>query len=115
MAAVVRLTKPIKLFDKQISEIKLREPTGGMYALLGDPRVFVYNQSGSGYWIEKQESISGYLDKLVEHESGGEVLFSLLSLEDAFAVKQALFGFFDDAMAKYAARESARSSSAVAP
>jgi hypothetical protein len=78
------------------TELELREPTGGLYIKLGDPRLLVFNPTGSGYWIEQPEVIRAYLEALVKHELGSDVI-NLLCLEDAMALKEALFAFFTGA------------------
>ena len=106
----VTLSKPITLFGKTTGSIELREPNGGQFVKHGEPRTLVFNASGSGYWVENAEAIRSYLDLLIVHEAGGEVVLSLLSLEDAVVVKEMLFGFFTDAANRAAARKSTPSS-----
>lgn len=65
MTRKVALRKPIEVFGKSYNELELKEPSGGLYLKLGDPRILVFNASGSGYWIEQSETINAYLDKLV--------------------------------------------------
>jgi hypothetical protein len=110
----VKLSKPVEVFGKCVGAVELKEPTGGLYVKLGEPRILVFNASGSGYWVENAETIGSYLDHLLIHDTGGEVLMSLLNLEDAMAVKEALFSFFADAASRVAARKSMPSSSASA-
>jgi hypothetical protein len=110
----VKLSKPIELFGRTVGTVELREPLGGSYLSLGEPRTLVFNASGSGYWVENVEVIRAYIDRLIEHESGGESVFGLLSLEDAMAVKDAMLGFFAGAAERLAARKSTASSSASA-
>jgi hypothetical protein len=92
----VALRKPIQVFDKTLNSIKLKEPMGGLYLKLGDPRLLVFNPSGSGYWIEQPEVIRTYLETLVDEEAPAAVL-ALLSIDDVMALKEALFGFFSSA------------------
>ena len=110
---VVRLADPVTLFDKQIYEIVLREPGGGLYGRLGEPRVMVYNATGSGYYVEQSAVVVAYINELIDHEHG-DVLFGLLSLEDAKGVKEALFDLFTAAEARLATRRRISSSSASA-
>jgi hypothetical protein len=114
MASVkVELTRPIELHGKRLAEIELREPTGGLYVKHGEPRVLVFNASGSGYWVPQQEAIKAYLEALIVHDLGGD-LVNLMSLEDAMATQEALYSFFSDAAAKVAARRATPSTSASA-
>jgi len=48
VAKTIKLAKPVKFHDKLLEEIELKEPSGGLYVKLGDPRVLVFNASGSG-------------------------------------------------------------------
>ncbi|HKI14342.1 MAG TPA: hypothetical protein VKA12_04930 [Roseiarcus sp.] len=114
MAKTVKLSKPVKFHDKLLDEIELKEPSGGLYVKLGDPRVLVFNASGSAYWVERNETISEYLEACVAHEMGAHII-NLLPLEDTMALKEELFGFFSDAAARRAAKKSTPSSSAPAP
>ena len=111
---VIKLARPVRLHDKTYAEVKLREPTGGLYAKLGEPRLMIYNPTGSGYYIEQNDVINAYLEKLIDFEFGGEVMFCLLSLEDAKMVREGLFDFFEKAGANVLARLSTSSSSASA-
>jgi hypothetical protein len=110
--ASVTLSKPVQIFGKTAGSIELKEPNGGQFVRLGEPRTLVFNQSGSGYWVENGEAIRNYLELLIVHEAGGEVIMSLLGLEDAMAVKEVLLGFFTDAAGRVAAKRSIPSSSA---
>jgi hypothetical protein len=107
----VALSKPVSIFGKTVRSVELKEPNGGQFVRLGEPRILVFNASGSGYWIENAETIRAYLDLLIVHETGGEAVMSLLTLEDAVVVKETLFGFFTDAANKAAARRLMPSSS----
>jgi hypothetical protein len=109
----VKLTKPIELHGKRLAEVELREPNGGLYVKLGEPRVLVFNASGSGYWVPQQEAIKAYLEELIVHELGSD-LVNLMSLEDTMATQEALFVFFSDAAERIAARKSTLSSSTSA-
>lgn len=95
-SAKIKLTEPIEVFGKRVSEVELKEPNGGLYVRLGDPRTPVFGASGSMYYIENAEVIARYLDALLlGHEHGGEALLAQLSLNDAVAVKMRLLNFFD--------------------
>ena len=110
----VKLSKPIEIVaGKRLVEVELREPHGGLYVKLGEPRVLVFNNSGSGYWVPQQDVIKAYFEELIVHELGGDLL-RLMSLDDTMATQEALFSFFSDAAARVAARKSTPSSSASA-
>jgi len=91
------LQKGFEAHGRLTTEIELKEPPGGLYIKLGDPRILVLNASGSGYWVEQPETISAYFDRLIVHEIGAAAVLNLISLEDAMALKEALFGFFSNA------------------
>jgi hypothetical protein len=98
----IKLEKPIELHGKKSPEIEIKEPSGALYVKLGDPRLLVFNPSGSGYWIEQNETIKAYLEALLDHPLGGDVV-ALLSLRDVMALKEALFDFFTSAAERRAA------------
>jgi hypothetical protein len=107
----VKLLRPLPWFDGQtITEVKIKEPTGGQYVKLGDPRTLVFNASGSGYWVEQADTIRAYLETCVVHDIGAAIV-DKLALEDVMGVKEALFGFFTDAAAKRSGISSIPSSS----
>ena len=113
MSQTIKLSSPFVAHEKRTDEIVLKEPSGGLYTQLGEPRIAVINATGSAYWVEQPTVISAYFDKLIDHELGSVVL-NFVSLEDAMALKEALFDFFTRAAAKLAARRSTTSSSARA-
>lgn len=108
----IRLTTPVEFIGKPISEVELKEPNGGLYVRLGDPRTVIFGASGATYFIENAEVIAKYLDTLLVHAAGGEALLVLLSLDDALAVKQRFLSFFDRAVQRFAAAGSTTSASA---
>ncbi len=107
MASVtIKLEKPIEAFNRVHNEIILKEPTGGLYARLGEPRIGVYNDAtSSGYFIEQKDVISRYLDSLVDvgDAAATSIILSGISLVDMKRLKDALFSFFDEAVLKAAA------------
>jgi hypothetical protein len=107
----VKLAKPFRWHDETVNELELKEPTGALYTRLGEPRVLVYNATGSGYYVEQPDVIRAYLEQLVTHELGSDI-FAMLGLEDAKALKEALLDFFTDAEVKLNARRATGSSSA---
>ena len=111
--AKVTLSKPIELAGKRLTEVELKEPNGGLYVRIGDPRTLVFNASGSGYYVPQQEAIKAYFEELIVHDLGGDLL-NFLSLEDTKALQEILLLFFSDADARVAARKLTPSSSASA-
>ncbi len=106
MSVIVKLETPVEAFGRLHEEIVLKEPTGGLYARLGEPRIGVYNEkTGSGYFIEQRDVIRQYLDRLVEIDgeaTAASVVMAGLSLTDAKRLQDALFHFFDAAARKAA-------------
>ena len=102
---IIKLTTPVEAFGKSFTELTLREPKGGLYARLGEPRIGIVNAEGGGYLVEQPATISAYLEALVEGPDVAEkaVLLSQLTLADSLRLKRALFGFFEAAAAKAAA------------
>ena len=88
----IKLERPIELFGRKSRKSNLRSLRAALYVKLGDPRLVVFNPSGSGYWIEQNDTIKAYLEALIDHPLGGDVV-ALLSLRDVMALKEALFIF----------------------
>ena len=105
----VQLLTPIEHHGVTITHVGLKEPTGGLYARLGDPRVAVRQKDG-GYWVEQPDIIKAYLDKLIDHQDGA-VLLGLMSMPDVMMLKEELFNFFAVAEGTIIARRAAGSSS----
>lgn len=102
---IIKLDTPIKAFEKTFESIEMKEPTGGLYARLGEPRLGVYNdKSGHGYYVEQLDTINQYFDKLVDvgDVAANSVILSQLSITDMKRLKSALFSFFDTAAEKAA-------------
>ena len=106
----VDLLDPFEHHNSTIGRIRLKEPSGGQFAMLGEPRIWIRNAVG-GYWVEQPEVIRQYLDKLIDHQDGAELL-KLMSLADSMQVKDQLLGFFADAEARLIARKLESSPSA---
>ena len=101
---------PVEHHSTTIARIELRQPSGGLYAELGEPRLAV--RTGTGfYFVEQPDVIRRYLDKCIVHQDGAELL-KLMSLPDVIALKDELFGFFTAAEAIVIARKQTTSSSA---
>lgn len=105
---IIPLATPIEAFNRKITEVSLKEPTGALFMRLGEPRVAVVtSEANSWYFVEQPSVINAYVDRLLIVEDGDAattaVVISQLSLVDALSVKRALFSFFDNAAAKVAA------------
>jgi hypothetical protein len=100
--------------DVTVIEIEVMEPTGKLYALLGEPRVFVFKGEGGGYWIENSEVTRGYMEACIKFDLGADT-FLRLSLVDAKQVKEAVLNFFEAADQKLLQLRSTASSSVSTP
>lgn len=98
---IIKLDKPVEAYGRKREQIELKEPSGGLYARLGEPRLGVYNdKSGHGYFVEQMDVINQYFDKLVDVEGDAAVASAVLgaiSITDMKRLKGALFSFFDTA------------------
>lgn len=92
----IPLSEPVTLHDKTHTEIRLREPTGGMLLDFGEPRIYSRTADGSFFGVEDRVAVASYLNACVENE-GGVDLLKVLTLADMRAVKTALYLFFDGA------------------
>ena len=102
---ILKLDTPVEAFGRPVTEITLKEPTGGLYSRLGEPRIGVYNEkTGSGYFIEQRDIVGQYLDRLVDvgDPTATPIVISSLSLVDMKRLKDALFSFFEKAVLKAA-------------
>ena len=106
----VKLLAPFEHHGITIDTVELKEPSGALYAQLGDPRIAVRNADG-GYWVEQSDVVKKYLDRLIVHQDG-TVLLSLMSLPDVMAIKEELFRFFAAAEGKIIEQRAASLSSA---
>ena len=106
----IELAQPFEHHGATVTHVELKEPSGALYAQLGEPRILVRNTEG-GYYVEQTEIIKKYIDKLVVHQDGA-LLLTLMDLSDVMQIKEELFGFFAVAEAKIIARRVTSSSSA---
>jgi hypothetical protein len=109
-STTIDLIDPIVWPDKPLNQLILKEPTGGLYSDLGEPRILVRNIDGAGYYVEQVELIRKYLDACLDIDGGASVL-RMLSLADAMRIKAALFDFFTDADVAISSRNKTSSSS----
>lgn len=110
MTVTVKLLAPFEHHGVTIDTVELKEPSGALYAQLGEPRILVRNADG-GYYVEQTDVIRRYLDKCILHQDGSTLL-GLMSLSDVMKLKEELFGFFAVAEAKIIAERALSSSSA---
>lgn len=106
----ITLLVPIEHHGATLASLELREPSGALYAQLGDPRIVVQTKDG-GYYVEQTEVVKRYLDKLIVHQDGS-VLLTLMSMPDVMRLKQELFSFFTVAETTIIALRAGSSSSA---
>lgn len=80
----------------QIKEIVLREPKYRDIMLLGEPAAFARSEGGMIYQAEKDEVVRNYIERLMISPKD-VLLLEQVSLADALQLKEAIFGFFQDA------------------
>ena len=95
-STLIKLKEPVFLHDQHITELRFREPTGGQYLDIGEPRMLARNVDGTLYWVEDREAIKRYVDACLDHEFGGPII-RLLGLADAKLAKDTVLGFFTTA------------------
>lgn len=100
----IKLSEPVELFGRKLSEVILKEPTGWMAATLGEPRVMVFSGATGGYYVEREDVVAKYLEKCIDAEGGADLL-KLVSLIDLLKIKGALFDFFTEAEAAIASEK----------
>lgn len=96
MKKTLKLMSPVQLHGAMISEISFREPRGGEFLDLGEPRVITRTKDDSIFLIENDAAIKAYVQSCVEGNDGPVVL-QLLSLADMRAAKELVLSFFTDA------------------
>lgn len=80
----------------QITEIVLREPKYRDIMLLGEPAAFARSESGMIFQAEKDDVVQSYIERLMESPKD-RALLQQVSLADALQLKEAVFGFFQEA------------------
>ncbi len=89
----VKLTEPVLWHDRQLTELTLREPRARDFFAFGEPMTWARTGDGNAVSVENPDVIGRYLDACIVHE-GGSALLGLVGLTDAFALKDAVLGFF---------------------
>lgn len=80
----------------EIREIILREPKYRDIMQLGEPSAFARSEGGMIYQAEKEDVVQSYIEKLMESPKD-RALLEQVSLADAIQLKEAIFGFFQEA------------------
>jgi hypothetical protein len=100
----IKLQAPVEWFGEVISEVELREPTGGEFLVHGDPRTWARTAEGAIFYVDRDETITSYLDKCLKVEHGSQFL-ARITLIDAKLIKDSLIDFFSVADTVIAARK----------
>lgn len=87
----VELTRTYTGHRGPVSAIEVREPTGALLMVHGEPWEVAQTPQGGAVIIENREAIKGYLEACCE--PGVDVL-AQLGVEDFRRVRNALRGFF---------------------
>jgi hypothetical protein len=115
-AANIDLIEPIAWFERRLTRLVLKAPTGIHYMKFGEPRFLVRMSDGGAYWVEKDDVIAQYVDALLTLDGaspidGGDAILRALSLPDVMQIRGALFDFFTDAQGAISTKKSKASSS----
>lgn len=104
----VKLSKMYDVFQKKFDTVEVKEPTGSMLLLHGEPVEWVFTRERNPVVIENKEAIRAYLEACCDP---GVELLCQLNVADFRAVKKALLDFF--AWPEPAAQESTTSSTSA--
>jgi hypothetical protein len=88
----VPLTKTYDVFGKAYDAIEVKEPTGSLLLIHGEPAEWMFTKDRTPVRIENKDAIRGYLEACCEP---GPELLSQLGVVDFRAVKEALLSFFE--------------------
>lgn len=88
----IQLTRSYDVFDRKVNSIDVKEPTGSMLLIHGEPVEWVFTRERNPVRIENKEAIRAYLEACCEP---GVELLSQLNVADFRSVKEVLLGFFD--------------------
>ncbi len=103
----IELSFPVEWHKEKVDSVDIREPTGGDYLDLGDPRKVVQRIDGSVLWEENNAVIKSYLERcVIVKQGGGPAFVRILDLADARKLKLELFGFFTDTSAQETSSDS---------
>lgn len=91
-----------ELNSQTVSELQFKEPTGGIYLDLGEPRIWTKTKDGQYFLMENDATIKVYVEQcLVNHEQ--IPLLRHLSLRDARAARELVMSFFTEGDAEKSA------------
>jgi hypothetical protein len=92
----VTLRDPFEGHSGMVKEIVLREPRAKDYFELGEVRTLTRNDKGNVHLQENGEALQKYFERCIQ----GDALLAIssMSLADSMQVKEAIFGFFDQAL-----------------
>ena len=119
MAAAKRIAllgDPVEWHGQEVREVFLRRPKAGLIISLGEPR-FVTGTKEAMYYVERDDVVGSYLDALLSLdgekpiEGGAAHFLRLVDMVDGLQIKDALFGFFTEALARISAAKAISSSS----
>ncbi len=110
-AANIDLVEPVAWFEKRLTRLVLKAPTGFHYMKFGEPRFLVRMSDGGAYWVEKDDVISQYVAALLTLDGsaqidGGDAILRAISLPDVMQIRGALFDFFTDAQGAISTKKS---------
>ncbi|SCM73370.1 conserved hypothetical protein [uncultured Pleomorphomonas sp.] len=88
----VQLSKTYEAFGKKHESIEVKEPTGSLLLIHGEPAEWVFTKDRTPVRIENKDAIRGYLEACCEP---GVELVSQLGVVDFREVKETLLGFFE--------------------
>lgn len=93
----VALSEPITGHG-QVTKVILKVPRAGDYFALGEPIAYAKKGDGTMFAVENIDVLKGYIDRLLVQPDA--LVFEGISLKDAFAVKEAVLGFFGSSRPK---------------
>lgn len=94
---IIPLKTPLPGHEGQVTAIELREPTGEEFLKFGDPRSYGRTPGGVMMMITDGAIVRAYLEKCIVKPDS--LIAMSMGLSDGMAVQEALFDFFDSALA----------------
>lgn len=92
----ITLTEPIEGHEGPIKEVVLRQPKFNDVMTLGEPAAYAHSEAGLVFQAEKDGVIQGYITRLLVEPKDPALLLQL-GLADSLKLKEAVYGFFQDA------------------
>ncbi|MCA0404859.1 MAG: DUF810 domain-containing protein [Proteobacteria bacterium] len=97
----ITLEEPIDLPSGKITAVVVREPRAGdIIDVGGDPSLLARTETGVVISVESDDKIRGYLERLVQTETGSPLSMALLrtaSVVDYMRIRDAVLDFFGKA------------------